>query len=95
MKEEALFLQSLLTEFLGVSWLERVDQLFYVQNTFVEDMFPFRSYWYSSYCCALNITTMSFIGGKCKICAEFVAFWSYVIFGNIIQENCFLGARNR
>jgi len=31
---------------------------FYVQNTFVEDMFPFRSYWYLSYCCAWNVTTI-------------------------------------
>jgi hypothetical protein len=57
-KEEALFLQLLMTEFLGVSWLERVDHLLYVQNTFVEDMFPLRSYWYSSHCCVLKITTI-------------------------------------
>jgi hypothetical protein len=30
---------------------------FYVQNTFVEDMFLFRSYWYSSYC-VLKIATL-------------------------------------
>ena len=58
MKEEALFLSRLVTEFLGVSWLERVNKVFYVQNTFVEDLFPFRSYWYSSYCCVFKITTM-------------------------------------